>query len=207
MTRLRSFLDHLADATRGTPVPPARRLPFDGRLGTLARLTEVTYSHDDGYYRSWHTAYEKQPCPAQDAEFVLSRAAKTRGKGHHFPVLDIDHPVTTNDSAYGVRLTITVNASARARRRVHRVMTRAGLTCPINPDTSTGRGPVRLTFTAPIEVHPSTTPGHHHLYVFAALSWWQYKRVLRALAAAEVLERQWVQTSIESGYTFARLPR
>lgn len=57
------------------------------------------------------------------------------------------------------------------------------------------------------ELHPSTTPGHYHLYFpDLALSWDQYRVLLEALELAGILEPGYVSASVERGQTVLRLP-
>jgi hypothetical protein len=59
-----------------------------------------------------------------------------------------------------------------------------------------------LDIDMPVTLTPSKTPGHHHLEIERNLTWRQYKRLLRALAAAGIVERSWVRASIRSGASF-----
>lgn len=52
----------------------------------------------------------------------------------------------------------------------------------------------------------SSTPGHYHLYLDKAMSWKKYKRVLRALAKAGVIEKGYAKASIRLGYSAVRKP-
>lgn len=53
---------------------------------------------------------------------------------------------------------------------------------------------------------PSSTPGHFHLYLNKAIAWRDYKRVLRALSKAGLIEADWAAASIQQQATFLRLP-
>jgi hypothetical protein len=53
---------------------------------------------------------------------------------------------------------------------------------------------------------PSSTPGHFHLYIDHEMTWKQYRRVLRALAAAGIIETGYLGASEHRGYTSVRLP-
>lgn len=52
----------------------------------------------------------------------------------------------------------------------------------------------------------SSTFGHHHLYVDVAMTWRQYKRLLRALMRAGVIERGYYRASLSRKATFLRTP-
>lgn len=52
----------------------------------------------------------------------------------------------------------------------------------------------------------STTPGHYHFYVNAAITWKDYTALLRALSDAGIIEEGYVQASLARGHTDLRLP-
>lgn len=56
------------------------------------------------------------------------------------------------------------------------------------------------------ELIPSTTPGHFHLYLDKEMSWPKYRRLLNVLAEVGILERGYVNASIDREYTSVRLP-
>lgn len=62
-----------------------------------------------------------------------------------------------------------------------------------------------LDIDLPAELRDSSTPGHHHLLLNHPMTWRQYKRLLRALARAGVVEKSWVKASIRSGFTCVRI--
>lgn len=66
-------------------------------------------------------------------------------------------------------------------------------------------GPV-LDIDIPHELVPSTTPGHSHLYLDVKVSWRKYKRLLKALAAAGVVEPGYVKASLRRKHTAVRVP-
>ena len=53
---------------------------------------------------------------------------------------------------------------------------------------------------------PSSTPGHFHLYVDKAMTWRNYRRLLKALGNAGVLEPGYVRASIRRGHSAVRKP-
>jgi hypothetical protein len=53
---------------------------------------------------------------------------------------------------------------------------------------------------------PSSTPGHFHLYLDKAMSWYQYKKLLSALRQAGIIEPGYQQASVNRGYSAVRLP-
>lgn len=53
---------------------------------------------------------------------------------------------------------------------------------------------------------PSATPGHAHLYLDVPMTWRQYKRLLKALAKAGIVEPGYVRASISRKASFVRVP-
>ena len=53
----------------------------------------------------------------------------------------------------------------------------------------------------------SKTVGHHHLIIDKPMTWRQYKRLLRALARAGVVEKSWAKATIAGGQTLLAIPR
>lgn len=58
----------------------------------------------------------------------------------------------------------------------------------------------------PVAVLPSSTPGHHHLYIDKEMDWWEYRRLLSALADVGIIERGYLQASEARQFTSVRLP-
>jgi hypothetical protein len=82
-----------------------------------------------------------------------------------------------------------------------------------NPDIITSRmldrddsHRVVLDIDFPAILLPSTTPGHHHLYVDKVMTWAQYSLLLTAMAAAGLLEQGYVDACLERGFSAVRLP-
>jgi hypothetical protein len=65
---------------------------------------------------------------------------------------------------------------------------------------------VVLDLDGPAALIPSTTPGHHHLFIPTCINWETYARLLDALADAGVLEPGYVEASKRRGFTAVRLP-
>lgn len=53
---------------------------------------------------------------------------------------------------------------------------------------------------------PSSTSGHYHLYLNQSVSWRKYKRVLRAMKNAGLIQNGFYRAAVKRGYTSARLP-
>lgn len=71
---------------------------------------------------------------------------------------------------------------------------------------SDGRHSPALDIDSPIRAIPSSTPGHHHLYLERPITWRAYRRLLRALRAAGYVENAVYWRSLDRGATFLRLP-
>lgn len=65
---------------------------------------------------------------------------------------------------------------------------------------------VVLDIDLPCKLIPSSTPGHHHLYIDAPMSWEVYRQLLEVLAKAGIIEPGYAKASIERGHTCVRLP-
>lgn len=71
---------------------------------------------------------------------------------------------------------------------------------------SSGRHAPVLDIDVPHKLVPSTTQGHSHLYLDVPMSWWRYKRLLKALAKAGIIEKGYWRASRRRGFTAVRLP-
>lgn len=58
----------------------------------------------------------------------------------------------------------------------------------------------------PVTLVPSSTPGHSHLYIDKAMDFSSLCHLLRAMAAAGVVEVGFAEASIAKGYSAVRLP-
>ncbi|AYR00953.1 hypothetical protein PP636_gp18 [Arthrobacter phage Hestia] len=63
-----------------------------------------------------------------------------------------------------------------------------------------------LDIDMPAALIPSSTPGHHHLYIDRPMTLRQYERLLNVLAEVGIVERGYVSASLDRGYTSVRLP-
>ena len=64
---------------------------------------------------------------------------------------------------------------------------------------------VVLDIDLPAVLVPSSTPGHHHLYIDHELPWPKYEALLWALEAAGLIENGYAGASSARGHTAARL--
>lgn len=65
---------------------------------------------------------------------------------------------------------------------------------------------ILLDVDMPVVVIPSSTPGHHHLYIDKELSWPQYRVLLEALGKAGVVEEGYLRAAIHQKFTTLRTP-
>lgn len=65
---------------------------------------------------------------------------------------------------------------------------------------------IMLDVDLPVRAMPSGTRDHYHLYIDKALTWRQYKKLLRALAKAGVIERGYYRMSLKRHATHLRPP-
>jgi len=63
-----------------------------------------------------------------------------------------------------------------------------------------------LDIDMPCHLIPSTHEGHFHLVIEHPMPWLDYKRLLKALNEAGLIENYYVDKSIERGYTAIRRP-
>jgi hypothetical protein len=63
-----------------------------------------------------------------------------------------------------------------------------------------------LDIDHPALLTPSSTPGHHHLFVDVPMTWRAYRRLLRALYLAGVIGRNAYWRSLDRGASFVRPP-
>lgn len=63
-----------------------------------------------------------------------------------------------------------------------------------------------LDIDIPAWLIPSSTPGHQHLYMDVAMPWRRYKRLLKALAKAGIIEKGYAKASIRRRHTAVRVP-
>lgn len=63
-----------------------------------------------------------------------------------------------------------------------------------------------LDIDIPMQVIPSSTPGHYHLIFDVEIEHWAYFDLLESLADCGIVQRGWVRASEERGFSAVRLP-
>lgn len=144
-----------------------------------------------------------------DAKVTTSLVAEQRPDGPrmHRPVLDVDYPVTVDPLGGGrtrLRIDTGLPLTDDHRATLHLGMIRAGIT---RAGTQPHPGPdIVLDVDRPVLVLPSSTPGHHHLYIDRRMTWRRYSRLLDLLVDVDVLEPGYVAAAESRGHTPVRLP-
>lgn len=69
-----------------------------------------------------------------------------------------------------------------------------------------GRHSIAVDIDIPAKLVPSSTPDHYHLYIDREMSWRQYKKFLRAMVKAGVVEKGYYKISVRRGGSHLRLP-
>lgn len=65
---------------------------------------------------------------------------------------------------------------------------------------------IALDVDVPVQVYPSSTPGHSHLYIEKPVTQVEMMRVVGLLAQLGIVEDGYAEASAERGYTCLRLP-
>lgn len=76
----------------------------------------------------------------------------------------------------------------------------------VSSELPNGKHAPCIDIDVPIRAIESTTPDHWHLYIEHEMTWREYKRVLRALVAAGVVEKGYYRASKARRGTHVRLP-
>jgi hypothetical protein len=79
----------------------------------------------------------------------------------------------------------------------------AELVCSDNAD---GMHLPVIDIDLPVQLVPSATPGHFHLYIDHPISWQHYKAILRAMAEAGIVQWGYYDATLERGYGSLRHP-
>lgn len=69
-----------------------------------------------------------------------------------------------------------------------------------------GRHAVAVDIDLPAKLVPSSTPDHYHLYIDKEMSWKQYKKLLRAMVKAGIVEKGYYKASVRYKASYLRLP-
>lgn len=61
-----------------------------------------------------------------------------------------------------------------------------------------------LDVDLPVECYESSTPGHYHIYIDVPIPWRKYKKMLRAMAKAGVIEWGYYKASVKRKASYLR---
>lgn len=61
-----------------------------------------------------------------------------------------------------------------------------------------------LDVDLPVECYESSTPGHYHIFIDVPIPWRKYKKMLKAMAKAGVIEEGYYKASIKRKATYLR---
>lgn len=154
---------------------------------------------------SWKAANIKTGYRRGEEERVRDKngelIASLTENGLHAPALDMDFPVQALRNGHRTRLFLGLPGpiKAGAWRDLLAVLADSGLVGhetvsgemgwleETRPDEALAVVPP-LVFDTPVIVHPSTTEGHHHVYVEKEVSWEGYARILRRMSATGIIE-------------------
>lgn len=89
-----------------------------------------------------------------------------------------------------------------ARKPVH-TLDEANL---IGSELLDGRHSPALDIDMPCELVESSTPGHFHLYIDCPMEWRQYRKLLKALTRAGIIQSGYLNASLHRKGTFLRKP-
>lgn len=62
-----------------------------------------------------------------------------------------------------------------------------------------------LDIDLPVIVVPSSTPGHHHLFIDKEMTWENYEKLLKVLAEVGIIEEGYLGAALMRGHTAVRL--
>lgn len=182
----------------------------------------IAEHHDD--YSSWLTREHFLTEGGHAAPLTSSLLKGGQGDGMHAPALDLDFPIEGDLGPEGGIVRLRRKVEPKAWSRVLSVMDGFGLTDTawakaeiarldaMEPEFRGYREPSvsevdpQVRFCCSGNIVPSTTMGHHHLYLDRALSWERYVELLEALADAEIIERPFLEMSRHRRMTLLRKP-
>lgn len=70
-----------------------------------------------------------------------------------------------------------------------------------------GKHAPAIDLDVPAHLVPSRTPGHHHLYIDAELTWNDYLRLLRVMSKVGLIEPGYTKSAEVKGHSLLRVPR
>lgn len=101
---------------------------------------------------------------------------------------------------------MTVGRSAYAPRRKVDVVATIDHMNVFGSRLDNGNHVPLFDFDFPVELVPSSTPGHFHLYVSKEIGWEHYRDILLAMRRARLLDAGWVDSALEERCATIRPP-
>lgn len=80
------------------------------------------------------------------------------------------------------------------------------VTSLVNQKLGKGIHKLVLDVDMDVKVFPSSTPGHHHLFIDHEMSTEDFEKVVRVLAEVGIIEHGYANASLDRGFTAVRLP-
>lgn len=99
-----------------------------------------------------------------------------------------------------------IRSHARGAPTYTSAYAQVGINCVTSRVSGGNRHIVAVDIDAPVEVYPSSTPGHFHLYINKEMSWEHYEELLTVMARVGILEPGFALASQVRGYSCLRLP-
>lgn len=205
-----------AAAQAETTVAPVKTVP-----STLDHvlLTSYTYFDDDGYGGTGEFLGKAPTNDIEQAEMVSSHLVDRPGQtGLHAPVLRLRFPrhIKVHEDRDYRRHVLTIDKPMSGWRygRLLKALHKAGL---VSTDRSRILNSDRLdraTFNLIVPAALSTSLGqdrshgdtYTNLYLDAPMTWRTYKRLMKALVAADIIGSFWVKSAIRRGETRVEVP-
>jgi hypothetical protein len=129
--------------------------------------------------------------------------------GLHAPVLDIDFPTTVTKNGDEFRVCIsTAVPSGKQMQRLNRRLATCGLAASQDSSEleSKPADGVVITLNVPVELVPSSTAGHFHLYIDREITWANYRWLLLAMRDAGLIGQDFCTMCLGSLQSFVRKP-
>lgn len=191
----------MSPETFGTPGPAEYTLRRTYWHSTTAQLSDR--------YDSW-TEERREKVPEAKGELVSSLCES----GFHAPALDIDHPAELESFPVPGDLHMLTVYRSVARRPYTRLLVAMAQTSLIGPsharklinEAERQVYPFIVGLETPARLLPSSTPGHHHLYMDTELPWNDYALLLKRLEEATIIQRGFYRASLERKQTMLRKP-
>src|SRR3989344_3971131 len=124
--------------------------------------------------------------------------------GLHAPALDFDFPVECcwGNGKFAFR---KPGIPGNAFYKLKEVLIQCGLGNPLGQFSCGASGAI-LTFSDPVRLVESSTPGHFHFYIEKKIPWQDYKKMLKAFLKAGLIDENFYDMSMEEKMTMLFLP-